>query len=147
MSTRARRSLGIGYIGLAHYLAKNRVKYSDQSAWNLVHELTEKFQYYLLKSSNELAKEKGECDYFDRTKYSQGILPIDTYKKDVDDIVKPNYNMDWEKLRAEIMTNGLRHSTLTAQMPSESSSVSSNATNGIEPQEIICQSRRVRKEH
>ena len=72
-------------------------------------------------------------DYFDRTKYSQGILPIDTYKKDVDDIVKPNYNMDWEKLRAEIMTNGLRHSTLTAQMPSESSSVSSNATNGIEP--------------
>ena len=133
MSTRARRSLGIGYIGLAHYLAKNRVKYSDQSAWNLVHELTEKFQYYLLKSSNELAKEKGACDYFDRTKYSQGILPIDTYKKDVDDIVKPNYNMDWEKLRAEIMTNGLRHSTLTAQMPSESSSVSSNATNGIEP--------------
>ena len=121
MSTRARRSLGIGYIGLAHYLAKNRVKYSDQNAWNLVHELTEKFQYYLLKSSNELAKEKGACDYFDRTKYSQGILPIDTYKKDVDDIVKPNYNMDWEKLRAEIMTNGLRHSTLTAQMPSESS--------------------------
>ena len=133
MSTRARRSLGIGYIGLAHYLAKHRVKYSDQNAWNLVHELTEKFQYYLLKSSNEIAKEKGACDYFDRTKYSQGILPIDTYKKDVDDIVKPKYNMDWEKLRAEIITNGLRHSTLTAQMPSESSSVSSNATNGIEP--------------
>ena len=133
MSTRARRSLGIGYIGLAHYLAKHRVKYSDQNAWNLVHELTEKFQYYLLKSSNEIAKEKGACDYFDRTKYSKGILPIDTYKKDVDDIVKPKYNMDWEKLRAEIITNGLRHSTLTAQMPSESSSVSSNATNGIEP--------------
>ena len=87
MSTLARRSLGIGYIGLAHYLAKNRVKYGDQSAWNLVHELTEKFQYYLLKSSNEIAKEKGACDYFDRTKYAQGILPIDTYKKDVDEIV------------------------------------------------------------
>ena len=133
LSTRARRSLGIGYIGLAHYLAKNRVKYGDQNAWNLVHELTEKFQYYLLKSSNEIAKEKGQCDYFDRTKYSQGILPIDTYKKDVDEIVKPEYKMNWEKLRAEIITHGLRHSTLTAQMPSESSSVSSNATNGIEP--------------
>ena len=133
MSTLARRSLGIGYIGLAHYLAKNRVKYGDQNAWNLVHELTEKFQYYLLKSSNEIAKEKGKCDYFDRTKYAQGILPIDTYKKDVDDIVKPKYKMDWEKLRAEILTHGLRHSTLTAQMPSESSSVTSNATNGIEP--------------
>ena len=133
MSTLARRSLGIGYIGLAHYLAKNRVKYSDQNAWNLVHELTEKFQYYLLKSSNEIAKEKGKCDYFDRTKYAQGILPIDTYKKDVDDIVKPKYKMDWEKLRKEILTHGLRHSTLTAQMPIESSSVTSNATNGIEP--------------
>ena len=133
MSTLARRSLGIGYIGLAHYLAKNRVKYSDQSAWSLVHELTEKFQYYLLKSSNKIAKEKGACDYFDRTKYAQGILPIDTYKKDVDEIVKPEYNMDWEELRANILTNGLRHSTLTAQMPSESSSVTSNATNGIEP--------------
>ena len=133
MSTLARRSLGIGYIGLAHFLAKNRVKYGDESAWRLVHELTEKFQYYLLKSSMTLAKEKGKCDYFDRTKYAQGILPIDTYKKDVDDIVKPEYKMDWEKIRAEILTHGLRHSTLTAQMPSESSSVTSNATNGIEP--------------
>ena len=133
MSTLARRSLGIGYIGLAHYLAKNRVKYSDQNAWNLVHELTEKFQYYLLKSSNQIAIEKGACDYFDRTKYAQGILPIDTYKKDVDEIVKPEYKMDWEKLRACIRVHGLRHSTLTAQMPSESSSVTSNATNGIEP--------------
>ncbi len=133
MSTLARRSLGIGYIGLAHYLAKNRVKYGDESAWRLVHELSEKFQYYLLKSSMTLAQEKGKCDYFDRTKYAQGILPIDTYKKDVDDIVKPEYKMDWEKIRAEILTHGLRHSTLTAQMPSESSSVTSNATNGIEP--------------
>ena len=133
MSTLARRSLGIGYIGLAHYLAKNKVKYGDESAWSLVHELSEKFQYYLLKSSNQIAKEKGACDYYDRTKYSKGILPIDTYKKEVDEIVKPEYKMDWEELRADILTNGLRHSTLTAQMPSESSSVSSNATNGIEP--------------
>jgi ribonucleoside-diphosphate reductase alpha chain len=133
MSTLARRSLGIGYIGLAHYLAKHRVKYSDPEAWQLVHDLTERFQYYLLRASNQLAKEKGKCDYFDRTKYAQGILPIDTYKKEVDDIVKPVYTRDWEYLRAEILTHGLRHSTLTAQMPSESSSVVCNATNGIEP--------------
>jgi len=133
MSTLARRSLGIGYIGLAHYLAKHRVKYSDPEAWQLVHDLTERFQYYLLRASNQIAKEKGPCDYFDRTKYAQGILPIDTYKKEVDDIVKPVYTRDWEYLRAEILTHGLRHSTLTAQMPSESSSVVCNATNGIEP--------------
>jgi len=133
MSTLARRSLGIGYIGLAHYLAKHRVKYSDPEAWQLVHDLTERFQYYLLRASNQLAKEKGKCDYFDRTKYAQGLLPIDTYKKDVDSIVKPVYTRDWEYLRAEILTHGLRHSTLTAQMPSESSSVVCNATNGIEP--------------
>jgi len=132
-STKARRSLGIGYIGLAHYLAKNKVKYADKEAWKLVHELTECFQYYLLKASNQLAKERGACEYFDRTKYADGILPIDTYKKDVDSIVKPKYLCDWEHLRKEIKQHGLRHSTLSAQMPSESSSVVSNATNGIEP--------------
>ena len=133
VSTLARRSLGIGFIGLAHYLAKNGFKYSDAGAWKLVHDLTEAFQYYLLKSSNEIAKEKGACQYFDRTKYSDGILPIDTYKKDLDELVPNNLNYDWETLRESITTHGLRHSTLSAQMPSESSSVVSNATNGIEP--------------
>ena len=133
VSTLSRRSLGIGYIGLAHYLAKNKVKYNDPKALELVHELTERFQYYLLCASNNIAKEKGACDYFDRTKYADGILPIDTYKKSVDELVKPKYNLDWEGLRKRICNHGLRHSTLTAQMPSESSSVVSNATNGIEP--------------
>ena len=133
ISTHARRSLGIGYIGLAHYLAKHKVKYDDPKAWQIVHDLTEKFQYYLLKSSNTIAKEKGACFYYHKTKYHNGILPIDTYKKDVDDLVSNKLNMDWEKLRKEIQEYGLRHSTLTAQMPSESSSVVCNATNGIEP--------------
>jgi ribonucleoside-diphosphate reductase alpha chain len=132
-STKNRRSLGIGYIGLAHYLAKQGEHYDDPEAWRLVHELTESFQYYLLKSSANLAKEKGKCGYFDRTKYSDGILPIDTYKKDLDEIVDNKLNHDWETLRTEIQTHGLRHSTLSAQMPSESSSVVSNETNGIEP--------------
>ena len=132
-STKARRSLGIGYIGLAHYLAKNKVQYNDPQAWKLVHDLTEAFQYYLLKASNTLAKERGACEYFDRTKYSDGILPIDTYKKDVDTIVENKLNYDWDSLRRDITEYGLRHSTLSAQMPSESSSVVSNATNGIEP--------------
>ena len=132
-STKKRRSLGIGFIGLAHYLAKNGEHYDDASAWQLTHDLTEAFQYYLLKSSNQLAKEKGKCEYFDRTKYSQGILPIDTYKSDVDEIVPNKLNYDWESLRTSITTHGLRHSTLSAQMPSESSSIVSNATNGIEP--------------
>ena len=132
-STKKRRSLGIGFIGLAHYLAKNGEHYDDSSAWQLTHDLTEAFQYYLLKSSNQLAQEKGKCEYFDRTKYSQGILPIDTYKSDVDEIVSHKLNYDWESLRTSITTYGLRHSTLSAQMPSESSSIVSNATNGIEP--------------
>jgi len=132
-STKNRRSLGIGYIGLAHYLARHGEHYDDPHAWKLVHDLTESFQYYLLKSSNELAKEKGQCGYFDRTKYSDGILPIDTYKRDVDEIVSNELSCDWETLRASIVEHGLRHSTLSAQMPSESSSVVSNETNGIEP--------------
>ena len=133
IATKARRSLGIGFIGLAHYLAKLGFNYADQGAWDAVHGLTEAFQYYLLKASNQLAKEKGHCEYFGRTKYADGILPIDTYKKDVDEICSVRLEYDWETLRASILEHGLRHSTLSAQMPSESSSVVSNATNGIEP--------------
>jgi ribonucleoside-diphosphate reductase alpha chain len=133
VATKARRSLGIGFIGLAHYLAKLGFKYGSQEAWDAVHGLSESFQFYLLKSSNKLAQEKGHCSNFGRTKYADGILPIDTYKKDVDEISTQEYQHDWESLRASIMESGLRHSTLSAQMPSESSSVVSNATNGIEP--------------
>ena len=133
LATKARRSLGVGYIGLAHYLAKNGVKYEDQRAWELVHDLTEAFQYYLVKSTVELAKEKGACKYSDRTKYGNGILPIDTYKHDVDEIVPNKLKFDWEDLRNQVKEYGVRNSTLSAQMPSESSSVVSNATNGIEP--------------
>ena len=133
IATKARRSLGIGFIGLAHYLAKLGYKYDSQEAWDAVHGLSESFQYYLLKSSNQLAKEKGWCENFGRTKYADGILPIDTYKKDVDEISSQELAHDWESLRASINEFGLRHSTLSAQMPSESSSVVSNATNGIEP--------------
>ena len=133
IATRARRSLGIGYIGLAHYLAKNGVNYSDSEAWKLVHDLTEAFQYYLIKSTVNLAKEKGACEYSSRTKYGNGILPIDTYKKDVDELVPNELHYDWESLRKEVLLHGVRNSTLSAQMPSESSSVVSNATNGIEP--------------
>ena len=132
-SAQSRRSLGIGYIGLAHYLAKNHVAYGDKEALELVDETTEAFQYYLLKASNQLAIEKGQCEYFEKTKYSDGILPIDTYKKDIDKIVKRKLSYDWKQLRKDIQEHGLRHSTLSAQMPSESSSVVSNATNGIEP--------------
>ena len=133
VSTKARRSLGVGYIGLAHYLAKNKAKYNEKEAWVLTHKLSEAFQYYLLKASNVLAQERGACEYFNRTKYSEGIMPIDTYKKEVDDIVKEKLYYDWNGLRKSIGIHGLRHSTLSAQMPSESSSVVSNATNGIEP--------------
>ena len=133
IATKARRSLGIGFIGLAHYLAKLGYNYESQEAWNAVHGLSESFQYYLLKSSNQIAKEKGYCEYFGRTKYADGILPIDTYKKDVDEISSIPLQHDWEALRTSILAHGLRHSTLSAQMPSESSSVVSNATNGIEP--------------
>ncbi len=133
ISTKARRSLGIGYIGLAHYLATLGLGYETKTAWKEVDKLSEAFQYYLLKSSNELAKEKGKCEAFDKTKYSDGILPIDTYKKEVDEIVSRKLSYKWEDLRKDIKEFGLRHSTLTAQMPSESSSVVCNATNGIEP--------------
>ena len=119
LATKARRSLGVGYIGLAHYLAKNGVKYEDKEAWQLVHDLTEAFQYYLIQSTVNLAKEKGACKYSDRTKYGNGILPIDTYKQDVNEIVSNDLKYDWNSLRVLVKEHGVRNSTLSAQMPSE----------------------------
>ena len=133
VSTKARRSLGIGYIGLAHYLARHKVKYENKKALKLVNELTEAFQFYLLKASNSLAKEKGACEWFKKTKYAKGIMPVDTYKKDLDEIITSKLKLNWDKLREDIKKDGLRNSTLSAQMPSESSSVVSNETNGVEP--------------
>lgn len=128
-----RRTLGVGVINFAYYLAKHGVRYSDGSANNLTHRTFEAIQYYLLKASNDLARERGACPWFNETTYAQGILPIDTYKKDLDAIVSEPLHYDWEALRADIKQHGLRNSTLSALMPSETSSQISNATNGIEP--------------
>ena len=128
-----RRTLGVGVINYAYYLAKNGVRYSDDSALGLTHQTFEALQYYLLKASNKLAKEQGACPAFNETTYSQGILPIDTYKADLDKICQEPLHLDWETLRGEITEHGLRNSTLTALMPSETSSQIANATNGIEP--------------
>jgi ribonucleoside-diphosphate reductase alpha chain len=145
VSTKARRSLGIGYIGLAHYLAKLGFKYEDPNAWDAVDRLSEAFQFNLLKASNQLAQERGSCSAFNRTKYADGILPIDTYKKDVDKIIPHKTRCAWESLRKDILKYGLRHSTLSAQMPSESSSVVSNETNGIEPPRAILSVKKSKK--
>ena len=132
-ATKARRSLGIGVIGLAHYLAKHGAGYEDLEALALVHELIEALQYYSILASANLAHEKGACAAYAETKYHDGIFPIDTYKKDVDRVCDTPLKLDWENLRTIVEEFGMRHSTLTAQMPSESSSVVCNATNGVEP--------------
>ncbi|MBD77584.1 MAG: ribonucleoside-diphosphate reductase subunit alpha [Crocinitomicaceae bacterium] len=132
-STLSRRPIGAGVINYAYYLAKNGLKYSDGSANELTHQTFEAIQFYLLKASNQLAKEQGACSAFGDTTYAQGLLPIDTYAKKVDDLCNTPLLLDWESLRAEIKEHGLRNSTLTALMPSETSSQISNATNGIEP--------------
>lgn len=128
-----KRSLGIGIINLAAFLAKNGTLYGEEESIRLCHERMEKQQYYLLKAGVELAKEKGVAPHFHNCRYSKGILPIDTYKKDIDDFCKVPLLKDWESLRQDILKYGLRNCTYSCAMPSESSSVISNATNGIEP--------------
>ncbi|MDN3714852.1 class 1a ribonucleoside-diphosphate reductase subunit alpha [Vibrio breoganii] len=133
VSTMNRRTLGVGVINYAYYLAKNGAKYSDGSGNALTHRTFEAIQYHLLKASVGLAKEQGACPSFHETTYAQGILPIDTYKRTLDKTCEEPLHYDWETLRKEIKQYGLRNSTLTALMPSETSSQISNATNGIEP--------------
>jgi len=128
-----RRTLGVGVTNFAYYLAKNGVKYSDGSANGLVHKTFEAVQYYLLKASNELSKELGPCKLFNETNYAKGLLPTDTYKREVDEFCEEPLHYFWETLREDIREFGLRNSTLTALMPCETSSQITNSTNGIEP--------------
>ncbi len=132
-STKARRSLGIGVSDVFHFLAKNNLKYDSEHGEKIIHRYMERFQYGLIKASNQLAKEKGACELFHRTKYADGILPIDTYEKNVDEIVPNELELDWEKLRTEIKKYGLRNSALSAIPPAASSSVVSNSTPGVDP--------------
>ena len=131
-ATELYRSLGIGVINFAYYLSKNGKRIQDGSGLELTHQTFEALQYYLLKSSVQLSKEKGPCLGFKDTKYAKGILPIDTYKKDIDAFAPFSLQYDWESLRKEIQEFGLRNATLSTQFPSESSSQVSNATNGID---------------
>ena len=131
--TKNRRSLGIGVTNLAGFFAKNKVFYGDPEALKLIHEMMEKIQWNLINESCKLAEKLGPCEKFQDTKYADGLLPIDWYKKSVDKLVKPKYSMDWKVLRKRVKEFGLRHSTLSAIMPCESSSVIQNSTNGIEP--------------
>ena len=127
------RPLGVGLINLAYYLAKNNLTYSDPEAWKLIHETMEAIQFYGIKASIDLAKKKGPCRLYDNTKYADGLMPIDHYNKNVDELVEPRYNLDWEWLRGELAKYGLRNATITALMPAETSAKIVNATNGIEP--------------
>ena len=134
-STMARRPLGVGIINLAYWLARNDLTYQhiDSEGLKKVHEYAEAWSYYLIKASIDLAAEVGAPSKSNQTKYSQGIMPIDTYKKEVDELVDPVYTMDWESLRAKAKQYGIRNSTLMALMPAETSAQISNSTNGIEP--------------
>ena len=135
IGTKNRRPLGIGIINLAYWLAKNDLNYQDITEEGLakLHEWTEAWSYHLIRASVELAKEKGACWLTNETKYNQGTLPIDTYKRDVDSLTFPVYHMDWESLREDLKNYGIRNSTLMALMPAETSAQISNSTNGIEP--------------
>lgn len=137
-----RRSLGIGITNLAAIFAQNGVKYWDKKAPNIAAKLMESISYYLLDASAELAATKGQCEKFGYTKFSRGILPIDTYKKEVDTFVTEKLHKDWEALRVKIRKHGLRNSTLTALMPCESSAVIQSSTNGIEPPRSLITSKR-----
>jgi ribonucleoside-diphosphate reductase alpha chain len=132
VGTRNRRPLGVGIINFAYWLARNGSTYTSPNL-DLVHEYAEAWSYYLIKASVDLAEEMGPCPKWNETKYGYGMMPIDTYKPEVDELVKPNYKMDWKTLQDAASVSGIRNSTLMALMPAETSAQISNSTNGIEP--------------
>ena len=133
LATQNRRPLGVGIINLAYWLAKNDVSYSDPNALPLVDRWAQHWSYYLIKASADLAVEFGACPKSNETKYHDGILPVDTYKQEVNELVAHQDVMDWPGLRTQLKQHGIRNSTLMALMPAETSAQIANATNGIEP--------------
>lgn len=132
LSTMKRRPIGIGIINFAYWMAKNDMTYSNPNL-EMIDEWAEAWSYYLIKASVELAKEQGACSGTNETKYGQGIVPIDTRKIEIDELVPYKERMDWASLRADLKEYGIRNSTLMALMPAETSAQISNSTNGIEP--------------
>ena len=132
LATVNRRPLGVGIINFAYWLAKNDMTYTDANL-ELVDEWAEAWSYYLIKASNQLAQERGPCPKTDETKYGHGVVPIDTRKKEIDELVPHKERMDWASLREDLKEYGIRNSTLMALMPAETSAQISNSTNGIEP--------------
>jgi ribonucleoside-diphosphate reductase alpha chain len=128
-----RRSIGVGVTNFAYWMAKNGLKYEDEKSLVLIDELFEHFQYYLIKASMELAKERGACEWFSKTKYAEGIMPFDNISEGAKNLVKRDLTLDWDWLREQVKLHGMRNSVLSAQMPVESSSMVNNSTNGIEP--------------
>ena len=133
-----RRSIGVGVTNFAYWMAKNGLKYEDEEALPLIDELFEHFQYYLIKASMELAKERGACEWFNKTKYAEGVMPFDNINEEVKNLVKRPLTLDWDWLRKQVKLHGMRNSVLSAQMPVESSSMVTNSTNGLEaPRELV----------
>ncbi len=133
-----RRSIGVGVTNFAYWMAKNGLKYEDEEALPLIDELFEHFQYYLIKASMELAKERGACEWFNKTKYAEGVMPFDNINEEVKNLVKRPLTLDWDWLREQVKLHGMRNSVLSAQMPVESSSMVTNSTNGLEaPRELV----------
>jgi ribonucleoside-diphosphate reductase alpha chain len=130
--TKNRRPLGIGIINLAYFLAKRGFKY-DESAFEIVDEYAEAWSYYLIKASANLAQEKGKIPKNNDTKYARGVLPNDTYKGAIDNLIEHKERFPWDELRTQLKDTGIRNSTLMALMPAETSAQISNSTNGIEP--------------
>ena len=133
LATENRRPLGVGIINLAYWLAKHDLSYSDPAALAKIDEWAQHWSYYLIKASVDLAREFGACPKSNETKYHLGILPVDTYKKEVDELVPHTDVVDWASLRELLKKYGIRNSTLMALMPAETSAQISNSTNGIEP--------------
>ena len=132
LSTMNRRPLGIGIINFAYWMVKQGMTYQEPNL-ELIDEWAEAWSYSLIKASNRLAIEKGACPKTMETKYGHGITPNQTYKKDLDELVKHKERQNWKELRKNLKEHGIRNSTLMALMPAETSAQISNSTNGIEP--------------
>ena len=116
------RPVGIGMMGFQDALYKQNISYASQAAIEFADKSMEALSYFAIQGSNRLAVERGTYSTFEGSLWSQGILPIDSLDKLIEERgeyiqVDQSSSLDWASLRSDIQATGMRNSNVMAIAP------------------------------
>ncbi|MDD2697739.1 MAG: ribonucleoside-diphosphate reductase subunit alpha [Arcobacteraceae bacterium] len=132
----ATRAVGLGVMGEAQMLAESFIHWGSSEHFKKIDSVMEAISYNAIKSSSDLAIEKGRYPEYEGSNWSKGIMPQDHSPKAVDILVDRDLfdsSYDWDNLREKVKTDGMRNGYLMAIAPTSSISILVGTTQAIEP--------------